>query len=291
MGGWRKLALAGAISMAAMAAAAPAGAITLMLGSGDLTDFLGIAHTGSFDLNPYLFDNAGRVFQITSATLSASAHSSPNYGPPTTTTVDTDTGSTFTFDPVSIEYDVSRVVTTTYADNHADSLTLATLLGLGQSVTGTTSQVLDDVQTTDGGVIVGPANLPFPLPFPATQRTTVTDVAVHHALYGDVSLSEALDAQSLDQANLGHSVDVLLMAGFGFNFDPSDPFAGLDQGSQFDADSFSVTLDFQRTQIAGPPPDTTPPPTGGVPEPSAWALMIAGFGLAGASLRRRRAWL
>ncbi|MBS0332417.1 MAG: PEPxxWA-CTERM sorting domain-containing protein [Proteobacteria bacterium] len=31
------------------------------------------------------------------------------------------------------------------------------------------------------------------------------------------------------------------------------------------------------------------PSTGGVPEPATWALMIAGFGLAGASLRRRRA--
>ena len=30
-------------------------------------------------------------------------------------------------------------------------------------------------------------------------------------------------------------------------------------------------------------------PTGGVPEPAAWALMIAGFGLAGAAMRRRRA--
>ena len=28
-------------------------------------------------------------------------------------------------------------------------------------------------------------------------------------------------------------------------------------------------------------------PTGGVPEPAAWALMIAGFGLTGAALRRR----
>ncbi len=28
--------------------------------------------------------------------------------------------------------------------------------------------------------------------------------------------------------------------------------------------------------------------TGGVPEPSAWALMIAGFGMAGAMGRRRR---
>lgn len=31
-----------------------------------------------------------------------------------------------------------------------------------------------------------------------------------------------------------------------------------------------------------------PQTPGGVPEPSAWALMIAGFGLAGATLRRRR---
>ena len=31
------------------------------------------------------------------------------------------------------------------------------------------------------------------------------------------------------------------------------------------------------------------PPAGGVPEPASWALMIAGFGLAGAALRRRRA--
>ena len=29
-------------------------------------------------------------------------------------------------------------------------------------------------------------------------------------------------------------------------------------------------------------------PPGGVPEPASWALMIAGFGLAGAALRRRR---
>ncbi|PZQ42179.1 MAG: hypothetical protein DI570_29865, partial [Phenylobacterium zucineum] len=29
--------------------------------------------------------------------------------------------------------------------------------------------------------------------------------------------------------------------------------------------------------------------TGAIPEPGTWALMIAGFGLAGAALRRRRA--
>lgn len=33
---------------------------------------------------------------------------------------------------------------------------------------------------------------------------------------------------------------------------------------------------------------TRAPTNGGIPEPGAWALMIAGFGLAGAALRRRR---
>jgi len=36
-------------------------------------------------------------------------------------------------------------------------------------------------------------------------------------------------------------------------------------------------------------PGAAPPPSGGVPEPASWALMIAGFGLAGAALRRRSA--
>ena len=33
---------------------------------------------------------------------------------------------------------------------------------------------------------------------------------------------------------------------------------------------------------------TLPPPMPGVPEPSSWAMMIAGFGLVGASMRRRK---
>jgi hypothetical protein len=32
-----------------------------------------------------------------------------------------------------------------------------------------------------------------------------------------------------------------------------------------------------------------PPPVGGIPEPASWAMLIAGFGLVGASLRRHRA--
>lgn len=44
--------------------------------------------------------------------------------------------------------------------------------------------------------------------------------------------------------------------------------------------------------VTGKTPFTPPPPIGtgggGVPEPASWALMITGFGLAGAVLRRRR---
>jgi PEP-CTERM motif len=46
-------------------------------------------------------------------------------------------------------------------------------------------------------------------------------------------------------------------------------------------------------QILGADPDRGPtagvPPTGGVPEPATWALLIAGFGATGAALRRSRA--
>jgi hypothetical protein len=51
--------------------------------------------------------------------------------------------------------------------------------------------------------------------------------------------------------------------------------------------TFTVVGDFaSRWTIEGVP---FAPDTGGVPEPAAWMMLIAGFGLAGTSLRRRRA--
>ncbi|MBS0334235.1 MAG: choice-of-anchor A family protein, partial [Proteobacteria bacterium] len=55
--------------------------------------------------------------------------------------------------------------------------------------------------------------------------------------------------------------------------------AGFQQGGEIHMANYDGTYDF-------PPPDNPPP---GVPEPAAWALMILGFGGAGAALRRRRA--
>ena len=37
-----------------------------------------------------------------------------------------------------------------------------------------------------------------------------------------------------------------------------------------------------------PPPPPPPPPVGGVPEPASWTLLLAGFGISGAMLRRAR---
>ncbi|WP_337187609.1 PEPxxWA-CTERM sorting domain-containing protein [Phenylobacterium sp.] len=44
----------------------------------------------------------------------------------------------------------------------------------------------------------------------------------------------------------------------------------------------------QNVTYAGIEDDVLPPPVGGVPEPSTWAMMILGFGAAGSLLRRRR---
>jgi hypothetical protein len=52
-------------------------------------------------------------------------------------------------------------------------------------------------------------------------------------------------------------------------------------GSGFGRAPFFVLDAVQGTSLATPP-------TGSVPEPATWAMMIAGFGLAGGALRRRR---
>ena len=44
-----------------------------------------------------------------------------------------------------------------------------------------------------------------------------------------------------------------------------------------------------KTGTAPPPPPPPPPPPGGVPEPASWAMLIVGFGLTGAAMRRRKA--
>ncbi len=53
--------------------------------------------------------------------------------------------------------------------------------------------------------------------------------------------------------------------------------------------NFGVIAAFGRGQSFILTPDDLGPPTPGVPEPASWALLIAGFGLTGAAMRRRAA--
>ncbi len=279
----RSALLLGAMVLAGCIAAAPADA-TVTLSSTPATLF-GFSF-GTFDLSPYLHDAQGRTFAISAATLSAQVHSDPNYGAPTTTTVDTSGSPTLiSFNPLVFQLNTSRVVTTTYIDAVADKITLSNGLfdPSAQSVTGAVSQVLDTTETTDGGFIDAPAGIPG-----ITNHITVTDVTIRHAIYGSLDLSEVFTAASLGVANLSQSVNYFLLPdGVGFGSIPGFPgIPGLPGGdpsppSQFSIDS--VTFAFDRTQTGGPPPTT-----GGIPEPASWALMILGFGAVGATLRRRQ---
>jgi PEP-CTERM motif len=93
-------------------------------------------------------------------------------------------------------------------------------------------------------------------------------------IFQDGSLSWA--DKGVTDVNFGNDLSGLLkikVNGGQFNagilgLDPG-PYAGLDVGATFDW--------------------VNDPTGGGVPEPASWALMIGGFGMAGATLRRRRA--
>jgi hypothetical protein len=58
-----------------------------------------------------------------------------------------------------------------------------------------------------------------------------------------------------------------------------------DDGGRHDFDSMGFSGG--RALDVGTGPSGDPPP--GVPEPSTWAMLLAGFGLAGGALRRRLA--
>jgi hypothetical protein len=58
------------------------------------------------------------------------------------------------------------------------------------------------------------------------------------------------------------------------------PQTAFGSANGFDLDGIGLV------HFTAPPPP--PPPVPGVPEPSAWAMLLAGFGLTGARLRRRR---
>jgi hypothetical protein len=73
---------------------------------------------------------------------------------------------------------------------------------------------------------------------------------------------------------------------FTYNFGADDSVQFAD-GEYFDGDPNNPTFDVKFSLAPTSVTITSNEPTGGVPEPATWALMIAGFGGVGAALRRR----
>ncbi|MBS0360890.1 MAG: PEPxxWA-CTERM sorting domain-containing protein [Proteobacteria bacterium] len=157
-----------------------------------------------------------------------------------------------------------------------------------------------------GGPVGNEFNTTASFAYSAGSQVTVSyDIAGSHAdcgscanddqyeagiLWGTVGQTvNDLTVEGFDQGTFTDSTGIILF-GNGFAVPRTAPwtthtfsFTATEAGSfQFDVRSYSV-------DGIGPLMDNvTVDVTGGVPEPATWALMILGFGAAGAALRRRR---
>jgi hypothetical protein len=96
----------------------------------------------------------------------------------------------------------------------------------------------------------------------------------------DVLIS-SLDAGGnvIDTFNIHELAPVLTPGGF-------NAFAF--RGIAYDDDTLIYGLRFEGSYILATGTADGVPPTGGVPEPATWAMLITGFGLVGYAARRRR---
>jgi hypothetical protein len=104
-------------------------------------------------------------------------------------------------------------------------------------------------------------------------------VGVYDGLNGTGNLLATLDLSPNAGSCPGYSAGFCPFSAKGVSFSgvgKSISFAGVANQIVFDDITFGSAV---------PGPDTG----GGVPEPATWAMMIAGFGMAGVALRRRRA--
>jgi hypothetical protein len=104
-------------------------------------------------------------------------------------------------------------------------------------------------------------------------------VGVYDGLNGTGNLLATLNLSPNAGSCPGYSAGFCPFSAKGVNFagvGKSISFAGVANQIVFDDITFGSSV---------PGPDTG----GGVPEPATWAMMIAGFGMAGVALRRRRA--
>jgi hypothetical protein len=130
----------------------------------------------------------------------------------------------------------------------------------------------------------------------AILKLSVTGTDIYTGHY-DVDESVVFQ---LDGARTTHNLDAFgvasdsfdLSAGVKYNLSVF-PWFGDDHRFNLGPDDYTriSTRHFTFDIVAAatnPDPDPGPDPTSGVPEPAAWAMVLAGFGIAGAALRQRR---
>jgi hypothetical protein len=128
--------------------------------------------------------------------------------------------------------------------------------------------------TGAGQVVVSSTNFAFVTLFDNSVVFTPTFIAFQAAAFNGLALtnitnSNAFSGWSLTGGQTGISGTIL-----------SNSRIGASWAGRLLANTAPATF-------TGPTP-VTPPPTGAVPEPASWAMLITGFGLVGAAARRRR---
>lgn len=143
---------------------------------------------------------------------------------------------------------------------------------------GTTFTNSGTITTSNGTGDLSPISFFTPLSLSsvtATWGSAVTLSGAYGTFVGTIS--------KVDLSTVGTSAVVSLYT-LG-TFTPSAALAG------FDAGAASLTFSFTQTGGAGSAVSgsyTLASPPSGVPEPAAWGMLIAGAGMAGAAVRRRR---
>jgi hypothetical protein len=125
----------------------------------------------------------------------------------------------------------------------------------------------------------------FDLPAVIASNPTTQVTNSHYFVDGTEVTTEPLTSVTFYPASLGGGVDLNFDPGDTVSLYTSDANGFADLGSNLTITPGHYTFVLDGSSYAGEGELTV----SSAPEPAAWALMISGFGLAGAALRRRRA--
>jgi hypothetical protein len=189
-----------------------------------------------------------------------------------------------TFKTIALAAVTAAVVSTSAsAATSLDGTFAASVVGISSN---TPSIDLGSVLTNTGVTLVGSATGELG-PATLTSLTVSPFTATDGAAYSFTSAIGNFTGTLSDVLSAGPVSNRVLSAYALGTFTPAGSFSSFAAGPA--SLTFSFTQNNANGAISGGFTMSTPPvPAPGVPEPAAWAMLIAGFGLTGAAMRRRR---